>query len=76
MGGTELEVNLDDTANSVSCLKQSIQDGHGIPSFNQQLFLVSKSGDKAEANVEAKQEPMSDTELLMADGGLLCGFVH
>ena len=67
MGGTELEVKLDDTANSVSCLKQSIQDGHGIPSFNQQLFLVSKSGDKAEANVEAKQEPMSDTELLMVD---------
>ena len=67
MGGTELEVKMDDTANSVSCLKQNIQDGHGIPSFNQQLFLVSKSGDKAEANVEAKQEPMSDTELLMVD---------
>ena len=27
MGGTELEVKLDDTANSVSCLKQNIQDG-------------------------------------------------
>ena len=27
MGGTELEVKLDDTANSVSCLKQSIQNG-------------------------------------------------
>ena len=67
MGGTELEVKLDDTANSVSCLKQNIQDGHGIPAFNQQLFLVSKSGDKAEANVEAKQEPMSDTELLVVD---------
>ena len=67
MGGTELEVTLDDSANSVSCLKQNIQDGHGIPAFNQQLFLVSKSGDKAKANVEAKQEPMSDTELLMVD---------
>ena len=69
MGGTELEVKLDDTANSVSCLKQSIQDGHGIPAFSQQLFLVSKSGDKdkAEANVEAKQEPMGDTELLEVD---------
>ena len=65
MGGTELEVKLDDTANSVSCLKQNIQDGHGIPAFNQQLFLVSKSGDKAEANVEAKQEPMRDTHLLL-----------
>jgi hypothetical protein len=30
MGGTELEVKLDDTANSASCLKQGIQDGHGI----------------------------------------------
>jgi hypothetical protein len=67
MGGTELEVKLDDTANSVSCLKQSIQDGHGIPAFSQQLFLVSKSSDKAEANVEAKQEPMGDTELLEVD---------
>ena len=39
MGGTELEVKLDDTANSVSCLKQSIQDGHGIPAFSQQLAV-------------------------------------
>jgi hypothetical protein len=67
MGGNELEVKLDDTANSVSCLKQRIQDGHGISSFSQQLFLVSKSSDKAEANVESKQEPMRDGELLMGD---------
>ena len=67
MGGTEMEVKLDDSANSVSCLKQNIQNGHGIPAFSQQLFLVSKSGDKAEANVEAKQEPMGDTELLEVD---------
>jgi hypothetical protein len=67
MGGTELEVKLDDTANSVSCLKQRIQDGHGISTFSQQLFLVSKSSDKAEANVEVKQEPMLDTELLLVD---------
>ena len=66
-GCTELTVKLDDTANSVSCLKQSSQEGHGIPVFNQQLFRVSKSGDKAEANVEAKQDPMSDTELPMVD---------
>jgi hypothetical protein len=65
MGGTELEVKLDNTSNSVSCLKQSFQNGHGIPAFSQQLFLVPKSGDKAEANVEAKQEPMADTELLL-----------
>jgi hypothetical protein len=67
MGGTEMEVKLDDTANSVSCLKQSIQNGYGIAAFSQQLFLVSKSGDKAEANVEGKQEPMRDTELLAVD---------
>jgi hypothetical protein len=67
MGGTELEVKLDDTANSVSCLKQNIQNGHGISAFSQQLFLVSKSSDKSEANVEAKQEPMRDTELLAVD---------
>jgi len=71
MGGTELEVKLDDTANTVSYLKQSIQDGHGISAFSQQLFLVSKSGDKAEANVEAnveaKEEPMRDAELLLED---------
>jgi hypothetical protein len=28
---------------------------------------VSKSGDKSEANVEAKQEPMRDSELLEVD---------
>ena len=61
-------MKVDGTANSVSCINQSIQDGHGIATFNQQLFLVlSKSGDKAEANVEAKQEPMLDTELLLVD---------
>ena len=67
MGGTEMEVKLDDRANSVSCLKQNILDGHGISTFSQQLFLVSKSSDKAEANVEAKQEPMRDGEFLLVD---------
>ena len=67
MGGTELEVKMDDTANSVSCLKQRIQDGHGISTFSQQLFLVSKSSDKAEAGVEAKQEAMADNVLLVVD---------
>ena len=28
---------------------------------------MSKKGNKAEANVEAKQEPMLDTELLLVD---------
>ena len=31
------------------------------------MFLVSKSSDKAEANVEAKQEPMLDAGLLLVD---------
>ena len=76
MGGTEMEVKLDDTANSVSCLKQNIQDGHGISVFSQQLLLVSKSSDKAEANVEAKSEAGADERYSFTDGGLLCGFVH
>jgi hypothetical protein len=60
-------VNWTDRANSASCLKQDVQNGHGIPAFSQQLFLVSKSSDEAEANVEVKQEPMLDAELLLVD---------
>jgi hypothetical protein len=67
MGGTELEVKLEDSDNTVRCLKQSIQDGHGIPTFSQQLLLVNNSSDKAKANVEAKQEPLGDDELLLVD---------
>jgi hypothetical protein len=60
-----MEVKLDNAGSSVSCLKQSIHTGHGIPAFRQQLFLLSKSGDKkAKANVEAKQGPMRDADLL------------
>jgi hypothetical protein len=66
MGGTELEVRLDDTSNSAGFLKQSICDGHGISTFSQQLFIVSKS-DKAEASDEVKQEPMADDQLLVVD---------
>jgi hypothetical protein len=68
MGGTEMEVKMDDTDNTVRSLKRNIQDTQGISAFSQQLFLVSKkSGDKAEVAVEAKQEPMGDTELLSVD---------
>jgi hypothetical protein len=67
MGGTETEVKLEDSDNSVRSLKQNIQDSQGIASFSQQLFLVSKSGDKAEASDEAKQEPMADNALLLVD---------
>jgi hypothetical protein len=68
MGGTEMEVKMDDTDNTVGSLKRNIQDKQGISAFSQQLFLVSKkSGDKAEMAVEAKQEPMGDDELLSVD---------
>ena len=60
MGGTELEVKLDESDNTVGSLKQGICDGRGIAIFSQQLLLVSKGGDKAEANVEVKQEPRAD----------------
>jgi hypothetical protein len=60
-------VKLDDTDNTVRSLKGNIQDEQGISSFSQQLFLVAKGGDKAEANVEAKQEPMADGQLLVVD---------
>ena len=46
MGGTELEVNFDESQNTVEWLKLAIQDEQGISTFTQQLFLVSKkSGD-------------------------------
>jgi hypothetical protein len=64
MGGTETEVKLEDSDNTVRSLKRNIQDSQGIVSFSQQLFLVTKGGDKAEASGEAKQEPMADAQLL------------
>jgi hypothetical protein len=73
MGGTETVMKVDDSDNTVRSLKQNIQDSQGISSFSQQLFLVSKSSNKAEANggaeasVEVRQEPMGDTELLVVD---------
>jgi hypothetical protein len=47
MGGTELEVKLDESQNAAGYLKLAIQDEQGVSSFAQQLFLVSKnnSGD-------------------------------
>ena len=67
MGGTETEVKLEDSDNSVRSLKRNIQDSQGIASFSQQLFLVSKGSDKAEEIVEVKQEPMADNALLLVD---------
>ena len=68
MGGTEMEVKMEDTDNTVRSLKRNIQDKQGISAFSQQLFLVSKKiGDKAEVAVEAKQEPMGDDGLLSVD---------
>jgi hypothetical protein len=45
MGGTELEVQLEESQNTVSWLKLAIQDEQGISTFTQQLFLVAKGGD-------------------------------
>jgi hypothetical protein len=67
MGGTETEVKLEDSDNSVRSLKRNIQDSQGISAFSQQLFLVPKGSGKAEANVEAKQEPMGDDQLIVVD---------
>jgi hypothetical protein len=67
MGGTETEVTLDYSANTVRSLKRNIQDSQGISTFTQHLFLVSKSGDNAEASVDAKQEPLKDDALLSDD---------
>jgi hypothetical protein len=64
MGGTEMDVKLEESQNTVKWLKLAIQDEHGISSFTQQLFLLvsKKSGDKdnAEVSVEAKQGPLKD----------------
>ena len=67
MGGTETEVTLEDTDNTVMSLKRNIQDSQGISTFSQHLFLVSKSGVSTEVSVEAKQEPMGDDQLLSDD---------
>jgi hypothetical protein len=68
MGGTEMEVKMDDTDNTVRSLKRNIQDKQGISAISQQLFPVStKIGDKVEVAVEAKQEPLKEDEFLSVD---------
>ena len=64
MGGTELEMTLDESQNTVKWLKLAIEGEQGISAFTQQLFLVSKSGDKNNASVESKQEPLKDDALV------------
>ena len=74
MGGTELEVKLDESQNTVERLKLAIQDEQGISTFTQQLFLVSKGGDKAAADASggsgAKQEPLKD-DALVSDSSIV-----
>jgi hypothetical protein len=76
MGGTELEVKLDESQNTVKWLKLAIQDEQGISTFTQQLFLVSKkSGDKdngggASGGAGAKQEPLKD-DALVSDSSIV-----
>jgi hypothetical protein len=70
MGGTELEVKLEGSRNTVTWLKLAIQDEQGISRFTQQLFLVSKGGDNNAAGgsggAGGKQEPLKD-EALVSD---------
>ena len=69
MGGTEVKVKLEESQNTVKWLKLAIQDEQGVSVFTQQLFLVSKTGDKdnagdASGGSGAKQEPLKDDELV------------
>jgi hypothetical protein len=69
MGGTELEVKMEETKNTVKWLKLAIQDEQGISTFTQQLFLVSKKSDVnnaagASGGAGAKQEPLKDDDLV------------
>jgi hypothetical protein len=74
MEGTELEMQLEESKNTVKCLKLAIQDEQGISTFTQQLFLVSKSKDNAAADAIAgagvKQEPLKD-EVLVSDSSIV-----
>ena len=76
MGGTELEVKLEEGKNDVKCLKLAIQDEQGISIFTQQLFLVSKkSGDNnnaggASGGAGGKQEPLKD-DALVSDSSIV-----
>ena len=74
MGGTELEVQLEESKKEVKWLKLAIQDEQGISTFTQQLFLVSKkSGDNAAGaggGAGAKQEPLKD-DALVSDSSIV-----
>jgi hypothetical protein len=74
MGGTELEVKLEEGKNTVKWLKIAIQDAQGISRFTQQLFLVAKGGDNNNAGASgaagAKQEPLKD-DALVSDSSIV-----
>jgi hypothetical protein len=73
MGGTEMEVKLDESQNTVRWLKLAIQDEQGISVFTQQLFLVKKGGDNnagASGGAGAKQEPLKD-DILVSDSSIV-----
>jgi hypothetical protein len=76
MGGTELEVKLEESQNTVKCLKLAIQDEQGISIFTQQLFLVPKKSDDkdnaagASGGAGAKQEPLKD-DALVSDSSIV-----
>ena len=74
MGGTELEVKLEESQNTVEWLKLAIQDEQGISTFTQQLFLVSKGGENKAADASGgsggKQEPLKD-DALVSDSSIV-----
>ena len=74
MGGTELEMKLEEGKNDVKGLKLAIQDAQGISTFTQQLFLVLKGDDNnaggASGGAGAKQEPLKD-DVLVSDSSIV-----
>ena len=60
LGGSTVDVIMDEGHSEVSHLKQCIQDQTGTTAFSQNLFVLSKSGEE----VKARDTPLSDGELI------------
>ena len=69
MGGHSFELPLEAKSKVIE-LKQAIEEGEGISRFDQQMFLVSKEGQKS---TKPSEVPMKDGEVLDASCNLaLC----
>jgi len=60
MGGSEFSVTIDGTDNKTQDLKRAIQDQEGTAVMSQQLFLLSKSGEKEDAS----ETPLKNEEVI------------